>query len=91
MSRSRMMVSILAMLVLMTAAFYITAGWFPLTGEPVLAQDQNDGLAVNAPQRDPLHIGGKVMDSRLIRRWIQSIPESAKKARVQGVVVSGSQ
>jgi len=87
MSRSRMMVSILAMLVLMTAAFYITAGWFPLTGEPVLAQDQNDGLAVNAPQRDPLHIGGKVMDSRLIRRVDPVYPESAKRARVQGVVV----
>ncbi len=87
MSRSRLAVSIIAMFVLMTAAFHTSAGWFPLTGAPVLAQEPNDTLVVNAPQRNPIRVGGKVMDSRLIRRVDPVYPEAAKRARIQGVVV----
>ncbi len=41
MSRLRLTVSMIGIFALLVFAFYLAAGWFPLTGTPVLAQVQN--------------------------------------------------
>jgi TonB family protein len=61
--------------------------FLPVAGAPVLspvaAPDQNNAR----PVREPIRVGGKVQESKLIRRVEPVYPELAKRARVQGRVV----
>ncbi len=87
MSRLRLAVSCTGIFVLLIGTFYLSTGWFPLTGAPVLAQEQNGELVVNAPKREPLRVGGNIAESILISRVDPIYPEEARRARIQGSVV----
>lgn len=87
MSRSRLVVSVMGISILLMGTVYLAAGWFPLTGAPVPAQEQSNDPEVKAPQREPIRVGGNVAESKLIRRVAPIYPESALRARVQGHVV----
>jgi TonB family protein len=87
MSRSRLAVSMMSISILLIGTIYLAAGWFPLTGAPVLAQEQGGDLEVAAPQREPLRVGGNVQESKLIRRLEPVYPGEALRARVQGAVI----
>jgi TonB family protein len=87
MSRSRLAVSIISLSILLIGTVRLAAGWFPLTGSPVSAQEQRSDSQVKAPQRAPIRVGGNVMESKLIYKVDPIYPEQALKARISGKVV----
>jgi TonB family protein len=86
MSRSRLAVSIISLSILLIGTVRFAAGWFPLTGAPLPAQEQRSDSQVKAPQRTPIRVGGNVMESKLIYRVDPIYPEQAKSIGLQGIV-----
>ncbi|MBN1566340.1 MAG: M56 family metallopeptidase [Acidobacteria bacterium] len=87
MSRSRMVFSMIGISILLMGTVYFSSGWFPLTGAPVFAQEQDGNTEVRMPQREPIRVGGNVAESRLIRRIEPVYPALALRTRVQGAVI----
>lgn len=87
MSRSRLIISLFGISVLLTGTVRLAAGWFPLTGAPVINQQQAANPEIKAPQGEPIKVGGNVQESRLIRRVEPTYPELAKRARISGRVI----
>jgi TonB family protein len=86
MSRSRLAVSIISIFLLLTGTIYLSAGWFPLTGAPLAAQEQNSRAEVRAPQTTPIQVAGDIQESKLIHRVEPVYPEQAKSIGLQGIV-----
>jgi TonB family protein len=86
MSRSRLAVSMIGISVLLIWTVRLTAGWFPLTGAPVAAQEQSDDLQIKPPQREPLRVGGNIQESKLVHKVDPAYPAQAKREGIQGTV-----
>jgi TonB family protein len=90
MSRSRMMVSLPGIAVLMICTVRLAAAWFPLTGAPVIAQPETADTKIAAQQTEPapqaIRAGRQAMEPKLIRKVEPVYPDLARKARVQGIV-----
>ena len=86
MSRSRLAVSMIGISVLLIWTVRIAAGWFPLTGAPIAAQERSDDLQAKAPQKEPLRVGGNIQESKLIHKVNPVYPEQAKREGIQGTV-----
>ena len=86
MSRSRLAVSVIAILLLLTGTVHLAAGWFPITGAPLALQAPNSGAEVKAPETVPIRVGGDIQESKLIFKIEPVYPEEAKSLRLQGIV-----
>ena len=86
MSRSRLAVSMIGISVLLICTVRLAAGWFPLTGARLPAQEQRSDSQVKAPQRTPIRVGGNIMESKLIYKVDPIYPEQAKSIGLQGIV-----
>jgi TonB family protein len=73
MSKFRVTVSLATIAACLLAAGTLAAVWFPLT-------------APAAQLREPLQVDGSVMRSKLLRRVEPVYPETARRARLEGVV-----
>jgi TonB family protein len=131
MSRTRIAFSMTGISALLLATLYLATGWFPLTGDPILAQDlvqapmaeqpqvksstperpqiaglqilpamappaalaaaaapqQEAETEIQAPRRNPIRIGGNVMESKLIYKVNPEYPALARMAHVEGSVM----
>ena len=86
MSRSRLAVSTISIFLLLIGTIYLAAGWFPLTGAPLAAQEQNSGAEVRAPQTTPIQVAGDIQESKLIFKVEPIYPEEAKRLGLNGIV-----
>ena len=86
MSRSRLAVSMISIFLLLIGTIYLAAGWFPLTGAPLAAQEQNSGAEVRAPQTTPIQVAGDIQESKLIFKVEPIYPEEAKRLGLNGIV-----
>jgi TonB family protein len=65
---------------------YLATGWFPLTGAPVLAQEQRSSAEIKAPQTTPIQVAGDIQESKLILKVEPIYPEEAKRLGLNGIV-----
>jgi TonB family protein len=86
MSRSRLTVSMIGISVLLICTVRIASGWFPLTIVPAPAAQQQDETKVKAPQRDPIHVGANVQESKVIHMVDPVYPEQARMLRIRGTI-----
>ena len=86
MSRSRLAVSMISIFLLLMGTVYLSAGWFPLTGAPLPAQEQNSGEQVQAPHVLTRQGGANMQEPKLIHRVEPVYPEEAKRIGLQGIV-----
>jgi TonB family protein len=84
MSRSRLTVSMIGISALLIVTVRLAAGCFPLTGSPVLAQEQNS--ETKALQRAPIRVGANIQESKLIHKVEPDYPERAIRERMEGTV-----
>ena len=86
MSRSRLAASTISIFSLLIGTIYLAAGWFPLTGAPLAAQEQNSGAEVRAPLTTPIQVAGDIQESKLIFKVEPIYPEEAKRLGLNGIV-----
>ncbi len=86
MSRSRLAVSMISIFLILLGTVYLAAGWFPLTGAPVLAQEQRSSAEIKAPQTTPIQVAGDTQESKLIFKVEPIYPEEAKRVGLNGIV-----
>jgi TonB family protein len=77
------MISVSILLICMVR---LAAGWFPLTGAPLAAQEQNSEAEVRSPQKTTIQVAGDVQESKLIFKVEPIYPEEAKRVGLNGIV-----
>jgi TonB family protein len=83
----RLTVSLAGIALLLAGTIRLAAGWFPLTGTPVVVKDGTADTENKASQRPPIRIGGDAMESRLIHKVDPIYPDRAKAIGLSGRVV----
>ena len=88
MSKTRVIVSLSAAVVILLCTGRLATGWFPLNA-PGISQEstQQATHVVASPMREPIRVGSNVQESMLLVKVEPVYPQEAKAARVSGVVI----
>lgn len=88
MSKTRVIVSVSAAVVILLCTGRLATGWFPLKAPGVSQESTRQATHVVAkPLREPIRVGGNVQESKLLVKVEPVYPDLAKRARVSGVVI----
>jgi TonB family protein len=88
MSKTRVIVSLSAAVVILLCTGRLATGWFPLNAPAVSQESTQQATHVVAkPMREPIRVGGNVQESKLLVKVEPVYPQEAKAARVSGMVI----
>ncbi len=91
MTRSKLVFSLTATAMLMIGAGVYAAAWLPLTAPPQAPETAAQSAPASNPtlqaqQREPVQVDGKLMESKLLERVAPVYPEIALRGRMEGTV-----